>query len=64
MEDTNLTVEQVAEVLKVSKQTIWTRCKDGKLPAFKMPGSRRWLISTKDLDRLQKDLKKKRYENR
>ncbi|EKD63026.1 MAG: hypothetical protein ACD_51C00361G0008 [uncultured bacterium] len=64
MEDENLTVEQVAEILKVSRQTIWIRCKRGQLPAFKLPGSRRWLISRKDLDRLQKELKKNKYENK
>lgn len=59
MIEENLTVEQVAKVLKVSKQTVWIRCKRGKLPAFKMPGSRRWLINSKDLEKLQNELKKK-----
>lgn len=61
MEDTNLTVEEVASILKVSKQTVWSRCKKGKLPCFKMPGSRIWLISLKDLEKLQKELKKGKY---
>lgn len=64
MEDENLTVEQVAEILKTSRQTIWIRCKRGQLPAFKLPGSRRWLIARKDLEKLQRDLKKNKYENR
>ncbi len=59
MEDENLTVEEVAKVLKVSKATVWNMCKRGTLPSFKLPGSRRWLISRKDLDKLQKELKKK-----
>lgn len=59
MEDENLTVEQVAEILKVSKATVWNMCKRDVLPAFKLPGSRRWLISRKDLEKLQKELKKK-----
>jgi len=57
--DENLTVEQVAEILKVSKQTVWFKCKQGTLPAFKLPGSRRWLVSQKDLEKLQKDLRRK-----
>jgi len=64
MEDKNLTVAEVAVILKVSKQTIWLRCKQGKLPAFKMPGSRIWLINSKDLEKLQKEQKKHKYENR
>ncbi len=63
MDDENLTVEQVAEILKVSKATVWSMCKRHALPAFKLPGTRRWLISSKDLDRLKKELKKYHYEN-
>ena len=59
MEDENLTVEQVAQALKVSKATVWNMCKRGSLPAFKLPQSRRWLISLKDLEKLQKELKKR-----
>lgn len=58
MESENLSVDEVAILLKVTRQTIWIRCKQGKLPAFKMPGSRKWLINKKDLDKLQKKLKK------
>lgn len=67
MEDKNLTVAEVAEILKVSKQTIWLRCKQGELPAFKMPGSRIWLINSKDLEKLQKkqkEQKKHQYEDK
>lgn len=64
MEDENLTVEQVAEILKVSRATVWNMCKKHTLPAFKLPGSRRWLISSKDLEKLKKDLKKNQYENK
>jgi excisionase family DNA binding protein len=59
MEDENLTVEQVAKILKVSRQTVWVRCKAGKLPAFKMPGSRLWLVSRKELDKLQEKMRKR-----
>ena len=64
MEDENLTVEQVAEILKVSKATVWNMCKKHVLPAFKLPGSRRWLVSSKDLEKLKKELKKNQYENK
>ncbi len=63
MEDENLTVEQIAEILKVSKATVWNMCKKGSLPAFKLPHSRRWLVSRKDLEKLQKELKKNKYED-
>lgn len=59
MEDENLIVEQVAEILKVSKATVWNMCKRGSIPAFKLPNSRRWLVSRKDLEKLQKEQKKK-----
>lgn len=58
MEDENLTVEQVAEILKVSRATVWNWFKRHTLPAFKLPGSRRWLISSKDLEKLKNELKK------
>lgn len=64
MEEKFLTTEQVGEILRVSKQTIWSWCKKGKLPAIKMPNSRKWLISNKDLEKLQRELKKDQYENR
>lgn len=61
MIDENLTAEQAGKILKLSTQTIWLMCKKGKLPAFKMPGSRKWLISSADLEKLQKELKKEQY---
>lgn len=60
MNEENLTVEQVAEILKISNQTVWTKCRQGKLPAFKLPGSRKWLINSHDLEKLQKDLRSKK----
>ena len=64
MDDENLTVEQVAVILKVSKATVWNWCKKGSLPAFKLPKSRRWLVSSKDLEKLKKELKRNSYENK
>ena len=64
MEEKFLTAAQVAKILNVSEQTVWIWCKRGKLPAIKMPGSRKWLISNVDLEKLQKELKKKQYGNK
>lgn len=60
---TNLTVEQVAKELRVSNATVWSMCKKGVLPAFKLPGSRKWLIARKDFEKLQKELRKSQYDN-
>lgn len=60
MEDENLTVEQIAEILKVSKATVWIWCKKGLLRgAFKFPGSRSWRISSKEFEKQKKELMKK-----
>lgn len=58
MENENLTVEQVAAILHISTQTVCIRCKKRQLPAFKLPGSRRWLISKRDLEKLLREQKK------
>jgi len=60
--DENLTIEQVAKILKLSKQTVWKRCKQGQLPAFKLPPSRKWYVSRKELEKFIKD-SKKAYDN-
>lgn len=60
MIDEILTAEEVAKLLKTSKQTIWTWCKKGRIPAYKMPGSRKWLVNSKDLEKLQKELRNKK----
>lgn len=59
MEEKFLTIEQVAEILKVSTQTVWIRCKADKLPALKLPGSRRWLINKKEFEKQLNELMKK-----
>lgn len=58
MADENLNIEEVAIILKLSKATVWKMCKQHTLPAFKMPGRRKWLINRKDLEKLQSELKK------
>ena len=59
MEEKFLTIEQVAEILKVTTQTVWIRCKQGKLPALKLPGSRRWLINKREFEKQLNELMKK-----
>lgn len=36
MEHLPLTVDEVAKILRVSRQTIYVLCRDGKLPHFKV----------------------------
>lgn len=36
MEDLPLTVDEVARILRVSRQTIYVLCREGKLPHFKV----------------------------
>jgi excisionase family DNA binding protein len=36
MHDTPLTVDEVAKILRVSRQTIYTLCKESKIPHFKV----------------------------
>lgn len=63
MEDENLTIEQVAVILKLNKQTVWKRCKQGQLPAFKILPSRKWYVSRKELEKIIKE-SKKAYDNK
>ena len=42
-EDHYLTVAQVAELLHVSTKTVFNLTKDGRLPARRLPGTRRYL---------------------
>lgn len=36
MDDLPLTVDEVAKILRVSRQTIYVLCREGKLPHFKV----------------------------
>jgi excisionase family DNA binding protein len=36
MDNLPLTVDEVAKILRVSRQTIYVLCRDGKLPHFKV----------------------------
>lgn len=50
----------VAERLDVSIGTVYNWARIGRLPASRS-GSRRWLFSVKDVDRLQKELEPRPY---
>lgn len=45
-----LTTEEAAAYLRVSQQTIWRWCKDGRLPAFQI--GRVWRIRKDELEEL------------
>jgi excisionase family DNA binding protein len=36
MHETPLTVDEVAKILRVSRQTVYVLCKEGKIPHFKV----------------------------
>lgn len=47
LDDEVLTVQEVADHLKVSQATVWRWCKSGKLPAFRV--GQQWRIRAADL---------------
>ncbi|MBI5877194.1 MAG: helix-turn-helix domain-containing protein [Chloroflexi bacterium] len=47
--DQLMTVQEVADYLKVSRTTVWRWCSDGRLPACKV--GRGWRVRRKDLER-------------
>ncbi|MBV8161369.1 MAG: helix-turn-helix domain-containing protein [Acidimicrobiia bacterium] len=49
MDDHFLTVAQVAELLHVSTKTVFNMTRDGRLPARRLPGSRRYLYVRKEI---------------
>jgi excisionase family DNA binding protein len=48
--DEILTVQEVADYLKISRTTVWRWCNDGKLPAFKI--GRGWRLHRSSVDEL------------
>ena len=48
--DEILTVEEVAQYLKLSRTTIWRWCNEGKLQAFKV--GRGWRIHQSELEKI------------
>lgn len=47
-----LNVDEVADVLRVSTQTVYNMIKDGRLPAFK--AGREWRFSKNELEKIMK----------
>ncbi|MCB0211829.1 MAG: helix-turn-helix domain-containing protein [Anaerolineae bacterium] len=70
MSDQLLTVQETADILRVSRSTVWRWCKDGTIPsAFKL--GRTWRISSAEVDKIingngthQKEIEKAMAENR
>jgi len=50
-----LTVQEVADYLRVSRVTIWRWCQRGIIPAFQI--GRNWRIHREDLLKLKKNFK-------
>ena len=48
-----LNVDEVADLLRVSTQTVYNMIKDGRLPAFK--AGREWRFSKKELEKIMKN---------
>lgn len=53
LKDEVLTVQEVADHLKVSQATVWRWCKSGKLPAFRV--GQQWRIRAADLSLVMGD---------
>jgi excisionase family DNA binding protein len=49
VEDHFLTLPQVAELLHVSEKTVFNMTRDGRLPARRLPGSRRYLYVRQEI---------------
>jgi len=44
-----LTIQDVADLLELSKRTVERKIKDGVIPAFRLPGGRRLYVKRADL---------------
>jgi excisionase family DNA binding protein len=53
LEEEVLTVQEVADHLKVSQATVWRWCKSGKVPAFRV--GQQWRIRASDLQLIMED---------
>jgi excisionase family DNA binding protein len=49
VDDHFLTLEQVAELLHVSPKTVFNMTRDGRLPARRLPGTRRYLYVRREI---------------
>lgn len=45
-----LTVQEVADYLRLSRTTVWRWCNEGKLPAFKV--GRGWRVSRSEVEKI------------
>ncbi len=48
-EDYYLTLPQVAELLHVSERTVFNMTRDGRLPARRLPGTRKYLYIRREI---------------
>ena len=48
-DDYYLTLPQVAELLHVSERTVFNMTRDGRLPARRLPGTRKYLYVRKEI---------------
>ena len=46
--DLDLTIKEIAEILKLAEKTVYSMAQDGELPAFKVRGQ--WRIRRVDFD--------------
>ena len=46
-----LTVEQVCEALKTSKNIVYKLANAGDIPAFRLPHTRRWLFPAQEINK-------------
>jgi excisionase family DNA binding protein len=53
--DETLTVQEVADYLKVSRTTVWRWCHQGLLPAFKI--GRGWRVRRGELEKIMEQKK-------
>ena len=58
--DEIMTVQEVAQYLKVSRSTVWRWCNQGKLPAFK--AGRGWRVRRVEVDRMIEEGIEKYFE--
>jgi excisionase family DNA binding protein len=49
-----LTTEETAQALRITGKQLAAWIRDGKLPAYRVPGTRRWLIKPSDVEALLK----------
>ena len=47
-----LTVTEAAKILRMTKQSVWKMCQEGKIKAKKLPGSNKWLINSDELKKI------------